>query len=111
MRGEVEKFTHPLTGGEARRYRLPECLVRGTEVWPALQLRQQAIPSLGQALEQREQPWAVHLLAQPARRRLFEVVRLIDHQVIELWKQATPDLGVGEQQGMVDDDKVRRLGL
>ena len=65
----------------------------------------------GQTFEQREQARAVHLLAQTSRRRLFEVVGLVDHEVVEVREQAAPDLGVGEQERVVDHDQVRGFGL
>ena len=39
------------------------------------------------------------------------MVSLVDDEVFELGQQAASDLGIGEQQGVVDNDDVRRLGL
>jgi hypothetical protein len=64
-----------------------------------------------QTLEQSDQARAIDLLAQAARRRLLEVMGLVDHEVVELWQQSAPYLGIGEQERVVDDDKVGRLSL
>jgi hypothetical protein len=64
-----------------------------------------------QTFEQRDQAGTVDLLAQTARRGFFEVMGLVDDQVVVLRQQAATDLGVGEQQRVVDDDQVRGLRL
>ncbi len=76
-----------------------------------LQLAQQTSRRRGKALQQCQQARAVDLLPQPACRRFFQVVRLVDHQVIEIGQQPTPHLGIREQESVVDDDEVRGLGL
>ena len=53
----------------------------------------------------------VDLLAQPARRGVLEVMGFIDDQVVVFGQQATSDLGVREEERVVHDDKIRRLGF
>ena len=74
----------------------------------ALQVAEQAMP---QSLEQSEQSGPVDLLTQAPCRGVFEVVRLIDDQVVVLRQQATPHLGVRQQKRVVHDHEVCRLGL
>ncbi len=64
-----------------------------------------------QAVEQRLESRSVDLLSQALGGGIFEVMRLVDHEVVEVRQQAASDLRVGEQQGVVHDDDVRRLGL
>ena len=39
------------------------------------------------------------------------MVRLVDHEVVVLGQEPTPHLGVGEEQGVIDNDQVGRLRL
>ncbi len=67
--------------------------------------------STPKSFQQSLQAGAVHLLPQAARGRVLQVVGLIDHQVVVLGQQAAADLGIGEQERVVDDDQIRGFGL
>ena len=58
-----------------------------------LQVRQQATR---QAVEQRQQPRPVGFLAESAGRRLFEVMGLVDDEVVVLGQEASSHLGIGQ---------------
>ena len=113
---DSEKLARVRRRGDCIRLGLRKGVDRSAQVWLPLQLIQQAVgPSVvvapGEPLQQGDQSGTVNLLPQPTRGRLFEVVRLVDDKVIELRKQAASCLDVGQQQCVVDHDKVGCLGL
>ncbi len=67
--------------------------------------------STRKAFQQSLQAGAVDLLPQAARGRVLQVMGFVDHQMVVLGQQAAADLGIGEQEGVVDDDQVRGFGL
>src|SRR5206468_9582963 len=64
-----------------------------------------------QAFEEGHESRTIHLLPKSSGRRLFQVMRLVDDQVVVLRKQAAADLDVGQEEGVVDDDQIGRLRL
>ena len=93
-----------------------EGLARGAQVRLALQLFQQPVHPPGivpprEALEQRDQTRAVDFLTQTPRCGLFQVVRLVDHEVVELRQEAPANLDIGQEQRVIDHDEVCGLGL
>src|SRR5437660_4924296 len=74
----------------------------------ALQVSKQPVP---ESLEESEQTGTVDLLTQAARRGDFQVMRLVDDQVVVLGQQTTTHLSVGQQKRVVDDHEVCRLRL
>ncbi len=65
----------------------------------------------GETIQQRLEPRSIDLLAQTLRGRLLQVMRLVDDQVVIVRKQPAADLGIREQQRVVDDDEIRRFCL
>src|SRR5947207_48837 len=59
-----------------------------------------------QAFEEGHESRTVHLLPESPGRRLFQVMRLVDDQMVVLRKQAAADLDVGEEKRVVDDHQV-----
>ena len=53
----------------------------------------------------------IALRPKAARRGVFQVMRLVDDQVVVLRQQTTPHLSVGQQKRVVDDHEVCRLRL
>ncbi len=75
------------------------------------ELSEQPRPVPSQTLEEREQAGPVHLLAQTSGRRFFEMVGLVDDEVVELRQQPASHLRVREQKRMVDHNQVRGFCL
>ena len=106
--GDAEELAHALRRGDGLGDRVAERVIGCAEMRLALQVSKQAVP---ESLEKSQQPWSVDLLTQAPRGRIFEVVRLVDHQVVVLRQQPTPHLRVRQQQRVVDDHDVGRLRL
>src|SRR5260370_30365678 len=96
--GKGEQVPHTSCGRHGLRDRLSERVVGRAQVWLSLQLAEQRARK---PLQQCDQARAVRLLAEPARRRLLEVMRLVDVQVVVLRQKTATQLGAGDEHGVV----------
>ena len=103
-----EKVRHPGRCRHSRRRSLGKGFPGRAEVRLPLQLVEQAMP---EPLQQRDQARAVDLLPQAPRRRVLQVVCLVDDQVVVLGQETSAEISVSEQERVIDDDQVGGLGL
>ena len=116
VRGRLEEIDHPLPCRQRRRLRVEQRVARDVEAGLQQDVLDEALVTAvltdgRQPAQQRHHPRSVHLAAEPVRRGVFQVMRLVHHQVFVGRQQVASGFRVREQQRVVHDDQVGTLGL